>query len=329
MAILTNTIGYNAPGFVEGVALNFPGTRVTTTAKQFKKRLRDKSLLPEITTIWGNKLEKGSTEYLIPVLPLIETYATKPGDKVKYQLPKSSMERFVIGRERAWGIHVEQEDKHFSAFDIESPLIQEALVQMNEDIETEMLSDIPLKVASFNTGNNAGFITRNVALGSADSAVTLNPDGTLTSGQVRPLRYFQKAVNALRQYKGASTLTGLKIVCNVMVADALQADERFVKADTMGDATSVIRGDVYSLGKISGAEVYVSNALPVYDDSGTPVYPVYVLDKSAIAYHDEMKVDDRNLTDIDYWGTFSRSKLVYDWFLQYPERLAVGYVKIV
>ncbi|MBQ4199130.1 MAG: hypothetical protein II649_04535 [Kiritimatiellae bacterium] len=328
MAILTNTIGYNAPGFVEG-KLNFPGTRSTTTAKQFKKRLRDKSLLPEITTIWGDKLEKGSTEYLIPVLPLIETYATKPGDKVKYQLPKSSMERFVIGRERAWGIHVEQEDKHFSAFDIESPLIQEALVQMNEDIETEMLEDIPLKVASFNTGNNAGFTTRNVALGAADTPVTLNPDGTLASGQVRPLRYLQRAVNSLRQYKGSSGLTGLKIVCNVMVADALQADEKFVKADTMGDATSVIRGDVYSLGKISGAEIYVSNALPVYEGEDALVYPVYVLDKSAIAYHDEMKVDDRNMTDIDYWGTFSRSKLVYDWFLQYPERLAVGYVSIV
>ena len=328
MAIETNTIGYNALGFVEGVKLNFPGTRATTTAKQFKKRLRDKSLLPEITTIWGNKLEKGSTEYLIPVLPIIETYVTKPGDKVKYQLPKSSTERFIIGRERAWGIHVEQEDKHFSAFDIESPLIQEALTQMNEDIETEMLEDIPLKVASFNTGNNAGFITRNVALGAADNPVALNPDGTLSAGQARPLRYFQRAVNSLRQYKGSSGFTGLKIVCNVMVADALQADEKFVKADGMGDATSVIRGDVYSLGKISGADVYVSNALPVYDDDGTPVYPVYVLDKSAIAYHDEMKVDDRNMTDIDYWGTFSRSKLVYDWFLQYPERLAIGYVTI-
>lgn len=331
MAILTNTIGYNAPEFVEGVKLNFPGTRATTVAKQFKKRLRDKSLLPEITTIWGDKLEKGSTEYLIPVLPIIETYATKPGDKVKYQFPKSSMERFIIGRERAWGIHVEQEDKHFSAFDIESPLIQEALLSMNEAIETELLDDIPLKVASFNTGNTAGFISKNVQLGSATTPVTLYPDGVPdgTSNAAMPLRYLQRGVNSLRQYKGASNLTGLKIVCNVMVADALQADKRFIKADGMGDSTSVIRGDVYSLGRISGADVYVSNALPIKSDaSGNPIYPVYFLDKSAIAYHDEMKVDDRNMTDIDYWGTFSRSKLVYDWFLQYPERLAVGYVKI-
>lgn len=327
--ILTNTIGYNAPGFVEGQKIAFPGTRHTTIAKQFKKRLRDKSLLPEITTNGDMYFEKGSTETVIPVLPIIETYATKPGDKAKYQLPKSSYERFIKGRERAWGLYFEVEDKRFSAFDVEAPITQEAIAAMNDDKETELLTDIPLKVADFNTGNNAGFITRNVQLGAADAPVFLYEsksavDASSETYKATSLRYVQRGINSLRQFKGASTLTGLKVVMPVMVADALQADERFGKADGMGDAKSVIRGDVYSLGKISGAEVYVSNALPVYGD----VYPVYFLDKSALVYTEDMMVDERQLTDIDYWGTFSRSKLVYDWFLQYPERLAVGYVKI-
>ena len=68
--IQTNTIGYNAPGFVEGQKLSFPGTRHTTIAKQFKKRLRDKSLLPEITTNGDMYFEKGSTEAVMPVLPM-------------------------------------------------------------------------------------------------------------------------------------------------------------------------------------------------------------------------------------------------------------------
>lgn len=331
--ILTNTIGYNAPGFVAGQNISFPGTRHTTIAKQFKKRLRDKSLLPEITTSGDFYFDKGSTETIIPVLPIIETYATKPGDKAKYQLPKSSYERFIKGRERAWGLYFEMEDKKIATFDVEAPITQEAIAAMNDDKETEFFTDIPLKVASFNTGNAAGFISRNVKLGSAGTPVTLYPDGTITDTSAapgaRPLRYLQRGVNSLRQFKGASTLAGLKIVCPVMVADALQADEKFVKADGMGDAKSVIRGDVYTLGKISGADVYVSNAMPVnYDSDGNPVYTVYFLDKSAIVYTEDMMVDERQLTDIDYWGTFSRSKLVYDWFLQYPERFAVGYVKI-
>lgn len=332
--ITTNTIGYNAPGFVEGQQLSFPGTRHVTIAKQFKKRLRDKSLLPEITTNGDIYFEKGSTEAVLPVLPIIETYATKPGDKAKYQLPKSSYERFIKGRERAWGLYFELEDKRFSAFDVEAPITQEAIAAMNDDKETELLTDIPLKVASFNTGNAAGFISQNVQLGEADDPVVLYDtkaaaDDSEETYKATSLRYFQRGVNSLRQFKGASTLTGLKIVCPVMVADALQADERFGKADGMGDTKSVIRGDVYTLGKISGADVYVSNALPVYSDkSGNPVYPVYFLDKSAIVYTEDMVIDERQLTDIDYWGTFARSKLVYDWFLQYPERLAVGYVKI-
>ena len=336
--ITKNTIGYSAPGFVEGQKLSFPGTRHTTIAKQFKKRLRDKSLLPEITTNGDIYFEKGSTEAVIPVLPIIETYATKPGDKAKYQLPKSSYERFIKGRERAWGLYFELEDKRFSTFDVEAPITQEAISSMNDDKETELLNDIPLKVASFNTGNSAGFISKNVQLGASDAPVVLYDSKAAADSAYNvstnpyvasSLRYFQRGVNSLRQFKGASTLTGLKIVCPVMVADALQADERFGKADGMGDAKSVIRGDVYSLGKISGADVYVSNALPIYSDgNGNPVYPVYFLDKSAIMYTEDMMVDERQLTDIDYWGTFARSKLVYDWFLQYPERFAVGYVKI-
>ena len=338
MAILTNTIGYNAPAFVEGQKLNFSGTRRTTIARQFKKRLRDKSLLPEITTSGDIYFEKGSTEALIPVLPIIETYATKPGDKAKYQLPKSSMERYIMGRERAWGLYFEREDKYFSAFDVEAPIVQEAISSMIDDIETEFLTDIPLKIASFNTGNAAGFKSRNVQLGAADAPVVLYDskaaataayDASTNPYVASSLRYFQRGVNMLRQFRGASTLAGLKVVCPIEVADALQADERFGKADGMGDAKSVIRGDVYSLGKISGADVYVTNALPsYYDASGNPVYPVYFLDKSAFAYRDDMKVDERQLTDIDYWGTFSRSKLVYDWFNLYPERAALGYVKV-
>lgn len=339
MAILTNTIGYATQGFVEGQKLNFPGTRRVTIAKQFKKRLRDKSLLPEITTSGDIYFEKGSTEALLPVLPLIETYATKPGDKAKYQLPKSTAERYILGRERAWGLYFEKEDKHFSAFDVEAPIVQEAISQMIDDIETEFLTDIELKVASFNKGNTAGFLSKNVQLGAADAPVALYEtkaeataayDASTNPYVATALRYIQRGVNVLRQYKGSSTLAGLKVIMPVMIADALQADERFMKADGMGDVKSVIRGDVYSLGKISGADIYVSNALPIHSDAGgNPVYPVYFLDKSAFAYHDDMKVDERMLTDIDYWGTFSRSKLVYDWFLQYPERLAVGYVKIV
>lgn len=333
MPITTENLGYNAPGFVPRQKLSFPGTRHTTIAKQFKKRLRDKSLLPEITTNGDIYFDKGSTEAVIPVLPLIETYATKPGDKAKYQLPKSSMERFIRGRMRAWGLYFELEDKKFSAFDIEAPITQEAINQMNDDKETEFFTDIPLKIASFNKGNSAGFITKNVQLGSATDPVVLYEtkaeataayDASTNPYVATALRYIQRGVNSLRQYKGASTLTGLKIIMPVMVADALQADERFSKADGMGDVKSVIRGDVYSLGRISGADVYVSNALPVYGD----VYPVYFLDKSAIAYTEEMMVDERQLTDIDYWGTFSRSKLEYDWMLQYPERAALGYVKI-
>jgi hypothetical protein len=326
----TNTIGYSTPGFVPGVAHNFPGSQQPVIAKGFKKRFRDKSILPYITnnTYEGTFKHQG-TEVQIPILPIIHTYRVKPGDKVKYQTPKSTLERFYIGRERAFGLHIEDEDKLFSRFDLESPILAEASKQMADDVEFEFFNDIISKCASYNTGSNAGWMSKDVNLGSATNPVTLKKTAAeaTAAGMAAAPDYFVEGVNALQQYPEAGE-ANFKIVASVPVLSRLQTSE-LRQADVMGDAKSTIRGNVRMLGRLGDSDIIANNRMPVYKDaSGANVYPVLFVDKSAISFVQEVSLRDTGMKDIDYWGTFNRTKLIYDWFLLYPERFGVGYVKL-
>ena len=115
---------------------NFPATQQEIYETTFKTRFRDKSILPRITNRnYEGKFRKKGTTINVPILPIIETHKTRVGEKVKYQEPKSASEKFTINRERYFAFKLEDEDKLFSALDLESPLITEANRQMAEDVE--------------------------------------------------------------------------------------------------------------------------------------------------------------------------------------------------
>lgn len=327
---MAQTLGYATPGFVSGVPLNHPGTQQAIIAKGFKKRLRDTSILPYITNnTYQGEFKHQGTEIQIPILPIITPYRMKPGDKMKYQIPKSTVESFFIGREMGFGLHNEQEDELFARFDINSPILTEASAALNDAIEAEFGADILSKCASFNTGAGAGYIGRNTYLGSATSPIALIKSGTVTPGTNElAVDYFVKGVNAVSSFPGNSTMD-FKIVCHTPVATALQTSE-LRQADAMGDGTSVIRGNVKKLGRLGDADIFVDNRLlPIYKTAGgANVYPVLFIDKSAISFVQEVTLRDANMKDIDYWGTFNRTKVIYDWFALYPERFGVGYVTL-
>ena len=328
-----NTLGYATPGFVSGVPLNHPGTQQAIIAKGFKKRLRDTSILPYITNnTYQGEFKHSGTEIQIPILPIITPYRMKPGDKMKYQIPKSTVESFFIGREMGWGLHNEVEDELFARFDINSPILTEASAALNDKIEAEFGADILSKCASFNQGNTAGWLSKDTelgALGGSNGAncIKLLKTGSPSTHQKLAVDYFVEGLEAVSQYPGNST-ADWKIVCHSPVAARLQTSE-LKQADMTGDATSVIRGSVRKLGRLGDADIFVDNRiLPVITEGTATVYPVLFIDKSAISFVQEVVLRDMGMKDIDYWGTFNRTKVIYDWFALYPERFGVGYVTL-
>lgn len=309
---------------------NFPGSQIDIVAKGFKKRFREQSILPWIT----NSEHKGEfkhqgTKITISTLPIIHTYRIRPGDKVKYQLAKGGEESFYINRERGLGLHFLEEDLQFARFDIKGPTVTEATKRLAEDTEAEFFQDIIVnqKCHVKNTGNTAGFISGGFNLGSTATPIALKKTSSgLGANEECALDYFVNLADCMDEMPGASDMQKT-IVCHTAVANRLHTSE-LKQADWMGDAKSVLRGSVKALGEVGGCRVMTDNKLPILKVGGRNIYPVIILNKAAISFVEEIALNDENMKDINYWGTFSRRKLIYDWFVLFPEFFGIGYVTL-
>lgn len=310
--------------------LNFPATQQEIYETTFKTRFRDKSILPRITNRgYEGKFRKKGTTINVPILPIIETHKTVVGEKVKYQEPKGASEKFTINRERYFAFKLEDEDKIFSSMDLESPLITEANRQMAEDVEKEFLADIIYKVHASNTGKTAGIRSGSYDLGTNAAPVRLWKNQTAmgtSDGQLAP-DYLVACINTLNEMPGGLD-TKPFVIIPTAVANVLQTSELH-RADWMGDAQSVMRKSVQFLGELNGATIIVDNQLPMWakTDSEAAQFAIFFGDSSAIAFADEARVKGK-LESVEEWGEFHRSKMIYDWFVTYPERIGTGFVTV-
>ena len=310
--------------------LNFPATQQEIYETTFKTRFRDKSILPRITNRgYEGKFRKKGTTINVPILPIIETHKTVVGEKVKYQEPKGASEKFTINRERYFAFKLEDEDKIFSSMDLESPLITEANRQMAEDVEKEFLADIIYKVHASNTGKTAGIRSGSYDLGTNAAPVRLWKNQTAqgtSDGQLAP-DYLVACINTLNEMPGGLD-TKPFVIIPTAVANVLQTSELH-RADWMGDAQSVMRKSVQFLGELNGATIIVDNQLPMWAKTTTAAaqFAIFFGDSSAIAFADEARVKGK-LESVEEWGEFHRSKMIYDWFVTYPERIGTGFVTV-
>ena len=311
---------------LENGASAFPATQAIRYQKRFRERFRDKSVLPLATNReWQGTFKGVGTEVDIPVLPTLHSRKTKPGEKVNYDRPKATMEKFTIGRERYIALTLEDEDKLFAGFNIEGPVLEEATKVMSEEVEAEFWADIPSKVATANSGNTAGYKSGHYKLGSSATPQTLYASkASLSTNEMLAVDYLLQFPACIKEQPGGKEKP-IRIFVPTVLGYILQTSE-LKQADLTGDAVSLLRKDLQVLGNLGGADVIVTDKLPIYQNSGN-VYPVIALDTSAITFVEEVKIKDK-LQSVEEWGDFHRSKLIYDWFVRYPEFFSVGYVKI-
>lgn len=299
---------------------NYPplqGTQAPQLEKAFKKVLRDKSILSLITNRKCQGKFKGiGTEIDIPLMPNIEVKASTYGEEQTYQTPESGVEKFSINREYTCGLHFAEEDTKFAQFEVTSPIIAEAGQKMGEKIEEDFLSDIISKCHTKNTGATAGFKSGGYNLGSAASPVTLSKD-TITD-------FILAGVNALREQPGGK-IGSYRVVIPTIAGHYLQGSN-LSRADWMGEAQSILRKDVQLLGNLGGADIIVSDKVPMAG-TDSKAYPILFVDTEAITFFEEVRISEK-LKDVKKWGDFYRTKVICDWYALWPEKFGVGYLKL-
>lgn len=311
--------------------LNHPGTQPGNSVGHFRRRFRERSILGRITNRnYDASQFKGKGSVLtIPDTPVITTRKTRMGQPVEYEEVKTGAHFMVIDRERYWGVKIEDEDKIFANFDIESPIVQEADQQLAEDTEDELVSDVLYKTHEANQGANAGIKSGIYNLGTALNPVTLYKTEVARNGRAGAIAtdHFADFANVIGEQPGGVG-PGAFIVCPGAVAGVLQKSE-MQRADWMGTAQSLLRRPVEFLGDISGMTVIASNRLPIFPATGgsPAVFPILFGDKRAISFAEIFRFRDK-MTDIREWGSFHRAKMIYDWYVDRSEFLGVSFVTI-
>lgn len=332
-------MGDNIPTFQQqpGVKANFPGTQQIIFETEFRRRLRDLSIVSKITSSsWKGRFRKSGVQIEVPCLPLVKTHKRKQGDKVVYQNLKGSKETFTINRERDVAFHVDIEDEIFSPQNLESAVNKEAQAQLMEDTDYEFFADVPYKCNEHNTGNTAGVRYGTYQLGEATDPVHLfktDSDVAAATGNFKKCsatEYITRLVDTIKEWSGGSQ-GSLKVIVPSVIQHLLINSE-LKHADQMGDQLSVLRRGVDYIGDIAGASIIGCNQLPVWGaTSGGEALPqrfmCMVVNSQAIEYTDEVVIDE-NLKDKDQYGNFYRTLHIYDWFARYPELFGYGIIAI-
>lgn len=320
-----------------GVGANFPSTQQIIFETEFRRRLRDLSVVDKVTSkTWKGRFRNTGTQIRIPCLPLVETHKRKPGDKVVYQELKGADETFTINRERDVAFHVQVEDNIFAPQNLESVVNKEARAQFSEDRDVEFFKDIYAKCHSANQGNDAGVRHGDYDLGTALAPVKLYKldseaasAGGAASHAFTATEFVTNLAAVIKEWPGGSQgeLTILAPTCiqNRIINSELKY------ADHMGDQLSVLRKGVDYIGNIAGARIIGCNQLPWWRADSANSLPkrfmVMAINSQAIEYVDEVIIDE-NLKDKDQYGNFYRTLGIYDWFARYPELFGYAVVTL-
>lgn len=311
--------------------LNHPGTQPGMTVGHFRRRFRDRSILPRITNRnYDASSFKGKGSVLaIPDTPVVETRKTRIGEHLKYDEPKTGAHFMVIDRERYWGVKIEDEDKVFASFDIEAPIVAEADKQMAEDVEEEFVGDVLGKCHEANTGNGAGIKSGIYNLGTAQSPVTIFKSERARGGQtgVVAADLFEDMAGVLGEVPGGLG-DGAFILCPTAVGNVYK--KGFATNAAMSTiAADVMKRSVEFLPNVGSMEVISSNRLPVFPAAGAnpALFPIIFGDRRAITFAEIFRFRSK-LETIEQWGSFHRCKMIYDWYVDRPEFFGVAWVNI-
>lgn len=289
-----------------------------------KENMRDATMLTRITNteFQGKFRNKGDT-IIVRKTPLIETKKYIDGKHIAYEDPTAEDEKFTIDRARYYAFRVHDINQALSDIpNFAGTWTKEGAVQLAEDMETEFFSEVYTQVDTANAGNSAGRISGNYDLGSVAHPLQLFKTSAEASSsyQSSVVDAIAACAGALDEQKGGKNARPWLIIPSA-VAVRIQTSE-MKDASMTGDAKSIIRLGVESIGSIGGMDIYRSNLIYKWTDgtNSKPTFACLFGDNSAITFANEISKTEM-LRDTDSFSDLHRSLCVYDWFVRWPERI--------
>lgn len=310
---------------------------------ELKENLRDNTILTRITnTEWQGKFRNKGDTIVIRHTPIVHNQQYVEGVPIEYEDPEAGSETYTISKARYYAFKVRDVREALSDVGkFASTWTKEGAIQLAEDREIEYFQDVPTLASTAAINSSSGGHTPDnigVAAGHRSHGYNL---GTAAA----PLSIYDTAVNMTA---GTDTGTKALIVDKIVDCEAVLAEQPgglkgrpFIVLPTIlctkiktselkdasfsGDSGTMLRKDIEAIGSISGFDIFRSNLIT--KDASTGGYPIIFGDSSAVTFADEISSTEMLRAESEF-SSLHRSLCVYDWFLRFPERLGVAYMKI-
>jgi hypothetical protein len=195
----------------------------------------------------------------------------------------------------------------------------DSIQQLGALIDHEMMQEMVEMSHSCNKGDRAGVRSGAYKLGQMGSPIVLQ-----SNGANNPLILTAKMMNVLGEQN--APLRGRFVVWPELCSILFMDNTTLSNAYASGESRSILLSG--SIPKVMGVDHYFSANTPVYNEGGTPAYPILFGVKEATGYVNQMTDSEEVKQDSRHFGQFWRGMNIAGWGVLRPELLGVAYVTV-
>lgn len=233
------------------------------------------------------------------------------GETLTYEDLEGDLYQLDIDKAKKFAYKLDDIDKHQSDIMLMDKFAENASERMKIAVDTDFLANVDTGVAATNTGNTAGAISGDIALGSAGVPVVLDKTNVLD--------YIVD--HGTVAVESNIPETGRWFVIPAKVSGLIKKSD-LKDASLTGDGTSILRNG--RIGMIDSYTLYNSNLLP---KTGS-VYTIYSGIKEALTFASQF-VKVEHLAQLETtFGSAMRGLNVYGYEVSKDDAYNVGFVSV-
>lgn len=304
-----------ASGYPQLQVLNHP-----TFAKGFTQTFTATTLAGHITSqdIIPKEIKDVGDVVVFRRPPVAEIFDYQKNQDLEVSHLSSATEEMAIGRAKYYNLKVDRVDEKQVA-DIGGyvrAFVESTKTLLADKVDNELLTEMPIAAAACNKGRNAGARTHMFDLGSGGSPITLTPANIVDMLTKLTIVLQEQNVDPKGFYAVFPLPAQALFFQNAILANA---------GISGLDRSVIIEGTIPN---VMGFDIYFSNRMPMYDESGKVAYTILAGSKQATGFVNQMTVNETVDKDSRSFAKYWRGLTIYDFKVLIPEAVAVLYATI-
>lgn len=290
-------------------------------AAGFVESFYPKSLSGHISTnsIKGVNLSALGDEVIFRTEPRAQIFPYQKDQDLEISHLETSVFSMVINRAMYYNLKLDKADEklipNINMFI--KAFLDDAQRKLAQQVDFEMLTEIPMQAAACNKGRNAGVRSGAYDLGASGAPVGLTAEN---------IHVYLQYMRATLQEQNVDP-SGMYVVLPIEAMSLFYANPILANAAASGQSKSVIFME--KIPNVLGMDIMFSNNMPQYRDpsTGKTAYLIIAGKKNATGFITKL-TETEIVTDSRSFGKMWRGLSIYDFKVLVPEAISVLYATI-